>query len=32
MIVVRNGKLVNVDEEKIYYESNIVANKFNQNS
>lgn len=32
VIVVKNGKLVTIDEEKIYYESNIVAKKFNKNS
>ncbi|MBK5241661.1 8-oxoguanine deaminase [Clostridium sp.] len=32
VIVVKNGELVNVDEEKIYYESNVVAKKFNKNS
>ncbi|MGK0465173.1 8-oxoguanine deaminase [Clostridium sp.] len=30
VIVVKDGKLVNVDEEKIYYESSIVTKKFNK--
>ncbi|MGH4117261.1 8-oxoguanine deaminase [Clostridium sp.] len=31
VIAVKDGKLVNIDEEKIYYEGNIVAKKFNEN-
>jgi len=32
VIVVKDGKLINIDEEKIYYESNVVAKKFIKNS
>ena len=28
MVVVKNGILVNIDEDKLYYESNVVAKKF----
>lgn len=31
-VVVKNGKLVTIDEDKIYYESAAIAKKFNQNS
>jgi cytosine/adenosine deaminase-related metal-dependent hydrolase len=31
-VVVKDGKLINVDEEKIYYESDAVVKKFNKNS
>ncbi|WP_291634257.1 8-oxoguanine deaminase [Clostridium sp.] len=32
VIIVENGKLVTIDEEKIYYESDAVVKKFNENS